>query len=34
MFADIKSFKQKYPNSTVDFNGNLKKGKIVINFNR
>jgi ParB family transcriptional regulator, chromosome partitioning protein len=34
MFADIKSFKQKYPNSTVDFNGNLKKGKIIIYFNR
>jgi ParB family transcriptional regulator, chromosome partitioning protein len=34
MFADIKSFKDKFPNSTVDFNGNLRKGKIVINFNR
>jgi ParB family transcriptional regulator, chromosome partitioning protein len=32
LFSDLKSFKAKFPNSTVDFNGNLRKGKIVINF--
>lgn len=34
VFEDIKAFKDKYPNSTVDFNGNLRKGRIIINFNR
>jgi ParB family transcriptional regulator, chromosome partitioning protein len=34
MFADIKAFKDKFPKTIVDFNGNLKRGKITIQFIR
>lgn len=32
MFTELKNFKNRFPNSNVKFNGNMKKGKIVINF--
>jgi ParB family transcriptional regulator, chromosome partitioning protein len=34
MFEDLKNFKNKFANSTVEFNGNLRRGKIIINFEK
>jgi ParB family transcriptional regulator, chromosome partitioning protein len=34
MFEELKKFKDKFPNSQVEFNGNLRKGRIIINFSK
>ncbi len=34
LFEDLKHFKEKFPNSQVEFNGNLRKGRVVINFSK
>jgi ParB family transcriptional regulator, chromosome partitioning protein len=34
IFQDIKNFKTKFPNTTIDFKGNLRKGKLIINFEK
>ncbi|MGL4759234.1 MAG: ParB/RepB/Spo0J family partition protein [Patescibacteria group bacterium] len=34
MFEELKKFKEKFPYAHVDFNGNLRKGKITITFSK